>query len=89
MQLRQYIKESGIKRSQIAKKMNISEGTMNRLLHGHDISLSVALKLERITGGAVTIYEILDWTKVSKRLRSEKNKRKKKTVSKNDCNESV
>lgn len=61
MKIQEYLTESGIKRSFISKKINVSYQVFCRIVRGAITpSLKTALDIEKATNGKVTVYDWID-----------------------------
>lgn len=58
MKLYDYLQEEGIQHSHFAKRVGISLPTLAMLFKGYDCRLSVAIKIEELTRGAVKIRDL-------------------------------
>lgn len=58
MNLKKYLEENGIKIGSFAKRIGVSRQTLDRILNGHEVVLSTALKIEDITEGKVTCRDL-------------------------------
>jgi DNA-binding transcriptional regulator YdaS (Cro superfamily) len=62
MNLRDYLKAEGLTQEAFAKKLSppVSQGKVNHWLSGsRRVSLAEALQIEQITGGAVTLHDMV------------------------------
>jgi len=78
MNLKDYLRETGMKKKFLAHKIGVNPITLTSFLTGkRDISLSVGIRIEDVTNGAVTCREIVnpvfvkEYEKKSKRLREQ------------------
>jgi DNA-binding transcriptional regulator YdaS (Cro superfamily) len=58
MKLREYLEKKGIKITSFARQIGVTETTMHNILSGKDLKLTTALKIERLTEGAVKCCEL-------------------------------
>lgn len=58
MKLRQYFEENSINITQFCKKNGLNVTTLYSILKGRDLYLSLALKIEDLTEGAVTAQDL-------------------------------
>ncbi len=75
MNLKDYLYFNRIMQAEFAKELDISIGTLTRILNGLDVKLSLALKIEKATQGQVKCIDLLDKSK-SKRARVQKDSSK-------------
>jgi predicted transcriptional regulator len=53
MNLKDYLDEMGIPVRAFARRLEVSNNTVHAIFKGQDIRLSIALKIEKLTKGAV------------------------------------
>lgn len=58
MKLREYFDTHSVKIRVFARKANVSIRTVYSIMQGHDLTLSVALRIEEATHGCVTLYDM-------------------------------
>ena len=59
MKLREFLDEWGIPVVRFAKKIKVSPATIHNAINGKNISLKVAMKIERATEGKVTCKDLV------------------------------
>ena len=83
MRLEEYLEEHGTPKIALARRAGIHHTTLKRVLEGHEILLSIALKLEDATKGEVTCRDLAPVNYLSEgEIHHKGNPKKKKTVSK-------
>ncbi len=71
MELRRFLRIEDVTIDDFAKTLGISRTSMFQILSGHEPRLSLALKIQRLTNGQVTLEEL-----VSKKKPSNQNDKK-------------
>jgi len=59
MKLSKYFEETGIPIVRFARRIKVSPATIHNAINGKNISLQVALKIEKGTEGKVTIHDLI------------------------------
>ena len=72
MNLKEYIHRNNISILLFCKKLGITHGTLYRIINGHDLMLSTAMKINEETHGAVTLQDLAKAIKPSATKRSKK-----------------
>lgn len=58
MKLRDYLQDKGIKFKFFARQANISEGTLQNIMNGHETSISIGIRIEKATDGKVKMHDL-------------------------------
>jgi predicted transcriptional regulator len=58
MRLTEYLEERGMPLAAFARRVDISWPTANNILHGQDVRLSIAIRVEKFTNGKVTCQDL-------------------------------
>ena len=67
MKLEEYLRFNRIKNRELAEKLGVSQAFVNLMLHGkRKPSLDLAKKIEKITEGRVSVFELLGINKPKK-----------------------
>jgi plasmid maintenance system antidote protein VapI len=74
--LKEYIKSKGIIKKHMAKKLKMNIQTLQKIINGYDLSISLADKISRETDGCVTLEDTLKWVKKNQKQIDEKDERK-------------
>jgi DNA-binding transcriptional regulator YdaS (Cro superfamily) len=82
MKLQEYLDEHGTPKNTLAKRAGIHHTTVARVLKGHEILLSVALRIEEATKGQVTCHEMAPQAYLEDKIKDQGKDKKKKTKSK-------
>ncbi len=83
MRLEEYLEEHGTPNIVLARRAGIHHTTLARTLQGHEILLSVALKIEDATKGQVTCRDLAPEQYLSEReIHNKREKEKHKPVGK-------
>ena len=67
MNLKEYIKHNAIIKKKFAKKMNMNIQTLDKIINGYDVKISLAEKICNETHGRVTLEDTLNWVKENKK----------------------
>jgi hypothetical protein len=59
MNLKQFIGYHQFTYGEMADMLNVSLGTIRNILRGKDVKLSLAMKIQTVTAGAVTVADLL------------------------------
>jgi transcriptional regulator with XRE-family HTH domain len=59
MDLKTYLRQNGLKQNFFADKVGVTQPTLSRVLHGHDILISMASRICEATLGVVTLEDLL------------------------------
>lgn len=60
MNLKEFIEDSGISITKLAKKAGITSATIYNIFNGRDVKLSIAVKIQRATKNKVTCEDIYE-----------------------------
>ncbi len=82
MRLEEYLEEHGTPNIVLARRAGIHHTTVTRSLQGHEILLSVALKIEDATKGQVTCRDLAPDIYLESQPDDKSNKKKHKPVGK-------
>jgi DNA-binding transcriptional regulator YdaS (Cro superfamily) len=77
MKLQEYLDTYGTPKMALARKAGISRPSLNGILDGRDLRISVALKLEDATAGLVTCREMAPLAYEAALMNKTKNKKKR------------
>jgi len=76
MKLEKFIQETGIPILELARRLDVNARTIYNILDNHDMRLSIALKIEKFTKGAVTCHDLYDESLHVKKPKEKKKKKK-------------
>jgi DNA-binding transcriptional regulator YdaS (Cro superfamily) len=82
MRLHEYLEEHGTPNIVLARRAGIHHTTLARTLQGHEILLSVALKIEDATKGQVTCRDLAPDVYLESKPHDKREEKKHKPISK-------
>lgn len=68
MDLHKYLKDNGISQRKFSSESGVSIPTLFRIFEGGEIYLSIAVKIEKATDGAVTLNDLMPTKQKSKAI---------------------